>query len=375
MAKILLVSRCAWTLYNYRKELIETLIADGYTVVGGGAGGDGFEPKIEALGIPFILIPVDKKTVNPTKDLKLLLALTRWYRREKPDIVHNFTIKPVIYGSIAARLAGVPRIINTIPGLGFSFTSEAPKWVRSVVERLYRIALSFAEFTFFQNADDRSLFIERKIVRAEKSGIAPEWVNTERFQPPEKPLRDEADGVTFLMVARLLQEKGVAEFVEAARTIKSKHANARFLLLGGRDERNPRVIPLKDLERWNAEGVIEWLGETQDVRDILGASDVMTLPSYYREGTPRALMEAAAMGKPIITTDNVGCREVVANEVNGLLVPVRDAPALASAMNRLIAEPLTRRAMGAAGREKMLREFDGPLIVEKIMRIYRKEAL
>jgi glycosyltransferase involved in cell wall biosynthesis len=370
--KIILVSRCAWTLYNFRAGLLRALKQQGALVIGGGAGGDGFEPRIAAMGVPFIALPVSKKAINPLADARLFCTLYRWYRRERPHVVHHFTIKPVIYGSLAARLAGVPRVVNTVTGLGFVFTEERLAWLRRLVEWQYRLALAGAHFTFFQNGDDLRLFRARRLISSEKAGLlSGSGVNCQFFAPAVITESAPTQPLTFLMVARLLREKGVEEFVEAARRVKRDFPEARFQLLGGRDERNPTVVPQSDLERWQAEGVVSWLGEVPDVRAIVGQADVVVLPSY-REGIPRALLEAAAMGKALITTDTVGCREVVDDGVNGLLVPVKDAEALARAMVCLIEHPEMRKCMGKAGREKMEREFDEQIVVKKTLQVYQQ---
>jgi glycosyltransferase involved in cell wall biosynthesis len=373
--KIILVSRCAWTLYNFRAGLMHALRQRGHTVVAGGAAGDGFEPKIEALGVPFVPLPVDKKGVNPRADVALFWTLYRWYRRERPDVVHHFTIKPVIYGSVAARLAGVPRIVNTITGLGYVFMEEHVTWLRCLVEWQYYIALACAHFTFFQNQDDQRVFLTHHLVKAAKTGLLPgSGVDCQIFMPRPGMPPASSKPLTFLMVARLLREKGVYEFVEAAQMVKVDFPDVKCLLLGRRDERNPTVVPKKFLDLWQAKGVTNWLGEVTDVRPLIAQADVVVLPSY-REGTPRALLEAAAMGKPLITTDAVGCREVVEDGVNGLRVPVRDAKALAQAMRYMIAFPAVRERMGKAGREKMEREFDERLVLEKTLQLYTQEAL
>ena len=373
--KIILVSRCAWTLYNFRAGLMRDLKHRGATVIGAGAGGDGYEPKITALSVPFVPLPVDKKAVNPGADVQLFGALYRWYCRERPDVAHHFTIKPVVYGSLAAWLAGVPRVVNTVTGLGFVFMEEDMAWLRRLVEWQYRLALACAHFTFFQNQDDMEFFLRRRLIKPGKIGLLPgSGVDCRFFAPwatantlPEKPL-------TFLMVARLLREKGIYEFVEAAHRVKRDFPRIQFQLLGKRDERNPTVVSQRDLERWQAEGVLTWLGEVTDVRPIVARADVVVLPSY-REGTPRSLLEAAAMGKPLITTDAVGCREVVDDRINGLLVPVKDAQALAQAMVCLVKHPATREHMGKAGREKMKREFDERIVLEKTWEVYQQGRL
>lgn len=374
MKKIILVSRCAWTLYNFRAGLLRALKNEGYKVIGGGAGGDGFEDSIVNLGIPFVSLPVDKRGINLRADLKLFWTLYRWYRGERPAVVHHFTIKPVIYGSIAARLARVPRIINTVTGLGYVFIEDDVTWLRYLVKWLYSIALACAHFTFFQNRDDLTYFATHGLVPRQKADLLPgSGVDCSFFTPAFMGFRSPDAPVTFLLVARLLREKGVEEFVEAARLVKQEFPTSRFQLLGPRDERNPTVVSVHQLDNWQEEGIITWLGETSDVRPIIGQADVVVLPSY-REGTPRSLLEAAAMAKPIITTQTVGCREVVDDGVNGLLVPVKDSKALAEAMIRLIQDPALRERMGKAGRAKIEQEFDEQLVIQKVMDSYDREA-
>jgi glycosyltransferase involved in cell wall biosynthesis len=374
--KIILVSRCAWTLYNFRAGLLRALKNEGHLVIAGGAGGDGFEKYIRDLGLPFVALPIDKNVINPWADLKLLWTLYRFYRTEQPAVVHHFTIKPVIYGSIAARLAGVPRIVNTVTGLGQVFVQDNTLWLWYLVKWLYSIALACAHFTFFQNRDDLDYFIGYGMVQPQKAGLLPgSGVDCSFFTPVPASVRSHDDPVTFLMVSRLLRVKGVEEFVEAARQVKERFPTTQFQLLGPRDERNPTVISISELNRWQSEGVVRWLGETSDVRPVLAQADVITLPSYYREGTPRALLEAAAMAKPIITTENVGCREVVEDGVNGLLVPVKDAKALAEAMIRLLEDPALRERMGKAGRAKVEQQFEERSVIKRVMESYNKEAL
>lgn len=371
--KIVLVSRCAWTLYNFRAGLMRALKKNGNIVIGGGATGDGFEAKMADIGVPFVPLPVDKKGINPIADLKLIRTLHRWYRKERPDIVHHFTIKPVIYGNIAARLAGVPRIISTVTGLGFVFAEDKVTLLRCLVEWLYRLSLACAHFTFFLNQHDLRFFLSRSLVNSENAGMLPgEGVDCQVFVPDFGPNLPSEKPLTFLMVARMLRDKGVFEFVEAARLVQRRFPWVQFQLLGGRDERNPNVISQTDFDRWQSEGVVTWLGEVADVRPTVAKADVVVLPSYYREGIPRSLLEGAAMGKALITTDAVGCREVVDEGVNGLLVPVKNARALAQAMMRMIENPEMRMRMGKAGREKVLREFDERIVIEKMLKIYRE---
>jgi glycosyltransferase involved in cell wall biosynthesis len=341
--------------------------ARGWEVVGAGAGGDGYEKAIRDLGVRFIELPVDRRALNPLADLRLLWALWRLYREERPAVVHHFTIKPVIYGSIAARLAGVHRIVNTVTGLGYVFSGAKERWLRSLVELQYKIALRCAHYTFFQNTDDRDLFVRRGLVPAARVGLlAGSGVDLDQFRPME-PRADRS--LQVLMIARLLRDKGIYEYVEAARLLRAEFPAVTFSILGGRDERNPTVVALADIEAWKRQGWITWHGEVADVRDYLAAADIVVLPSY-REGTPRSLLEAAAMARPIVTTDITGCREVVDDGYNGLLVPVKDVMALAAAIRCLLRDAPLRHQMGLAGREKMCSQFDERSVIARIVEAY-----
>jgi glycosyltransferase involved in cell wall biosynthesis len=374
MKKVILISRCAWTLYNFRAGLIRKLLDQGCTVIGAGSEGDGFEFKLQKLGITFVPLPVSVKPICPVTDLNLLAALYQLYRSERPDVVHHFTIKPVIYGSLVARLCRVPIILNTITGLGAAFIEPRLKWLRWLIEWQYRLALRCSSFTFFQNAEDLAFFRNQSLVPSQRAGLLPgSGVDCESFSPshgghPTSPT------MRFLFVGRLLREKGLYEFMEAARRIKADYPDAEFQLLGRRDERNPSVVPQADLTRWQHEGVVTWLGEVEDVRPIMAAAHVVVLPSY-REGTPRALLEAAAMAKPLIATDAVGCREVVEHGVNGLLVPIGDAHALADAMRQFLCHPEWIHQMGSEGRQKMQRQFDERIVISKVLQLYATEGV
>jgi glycosyltransferase involved in cell wall biosynthesis len=351
---------------------MQALRTKGINVIGAGASGDGFEPKITEAGIVFIDLPINKKSINPLSDIDLFFKLIALFKQEKPDIVHLFTIKPVIYGSLAAKLAGVPKIIVTITGLGHAFlTGKA--WLRTTVEWLYKNALKHCQTVFFKNNDDKTLFIQNGLVSVEKTALVPgSGVNTTRFSPREsKPLKSHQynNPLNFFMFCRLLREKGVYEYVEAAKRIKEKHPDVTFTLLGGRDIRNPSVVPEKDILNWEKSGLIQWLDEVVDVRDYIAQADVVVLPSY-REGTPRSLLEAAAMGKPLITTDAVGCREVVDDGVNGFLVPVQNSQALAAAMEKFINDVGLGKRMGLAGRQKICAEFDEQIVIQKTFDAY-----
>ena len=369
--KVILVSRCAWTLFNFRTGLIRSLQKRGDVVLGGGAGGDGFEVKLQHLGIAFIPLPVSRRPIDPWSDWLLFWTLFRWYRRERPDVVHHFTIRPVVYGSVAAWLAGVPKIVNSITGLGTVFGDGERKWLRAIVERQYQLALRLSHMTFFQNEDDYRHFLARGLVKSENATVVPgSGVNCELFQPTFPGENSTNGSVTFLLSARLLWEKGIDDFVQAARLVQQAHPTTKFQLLGRRDERNPNVVPQEVLDQWKTENLITWLGEVSDVRPIVAKADVVVLPTYYREGVPRALLEASAMGKPIIATDTVGCREVVEKEKSGILIPVKNPRALATAMIRLIENPALRSSMGQAGRERVLKKFNEQLVIDKMLEFY-----
>ena len=345
----------------------------GINVIGAGASGDGFEQKITEAGFVFIDLPINKKSINPLSDIYLFFKLFVLFKKERPDIVHLFTIKPVIYGSLAAKWAGVHKIIVTITGLGHAFLTNKG-WLRTTVEWLYKNALKHCQTVFFQNNDDKTLFIQNGLVSIEKTKLVPgSGVNTTQFSPKPsrfgKHRRFCQGAINFLMFCRLLREKGVYEYVEAAKRIKEKYPDVTFTLLGGRDIRNPSVVPEKDILDWEKSGIIQWLDEVVDVRDYIAQADVIVLPSY-REGTPRSLLEAAAMGKPLITTDAVGCREVVDDGINGFLVPVQNSQALAVAMEKFINEVELCQRMGLAGRKKICAEFDERIVIQKTFDAY-----
>lgn len=368
--KIAVVSRCAWTLYNFRAGLIRALMREGAEVITGGAGGDGYEDKVKQLGVPFFELPIDKRGINPVADLRLLLALYHWYRAGSPSIVHHFTIKPIVYGSVAAKLARVPIIVNTVTGLGYVFTDQDRGWLTNLVRGLYQIAFSVSDHIFFQNNEDRKFFEGHNGKLSGKVAVIPgSGVDCNFFSLRRELIKTRERRIMFLMVSRVLKDKGIYEFVEAGRLVKKLYPDTTLRLLGRRDERNPSVVSMKDLEQWQAEGILEWLGEVEDVRPFLAEADVVVLPSY-REGTPRSLLEAAAMGKPLIATDVPGCSEIVIQGRTGLLVQPKDSTGLAKAMIQMIENPLTRLEMGREARRKVEKEFEETIVIEKVLDAY-----
>ncbi len=370
--KIALASNTAWNLYNFRGGLIRRLLEEGaaVTVV---APPDEFSEKLAGMGCEVIGLPMDNKGTHPVRDLRTLRDFHRVYRQVRPAVALHFTIKPVIYGSLAARMLGIP-VANTITGLGTAFLREG--WLMRVVESLYRVSQRWPQRVFFQNRDDHDLFVGRGLVPAEKAERLPgSGVDLERFAPAAYPGNP---APVFLLVARLLRDKGVVEFVEAARRVRAHHPRARFQLLGPLGVANRTAIPAEEVAGWVAEGVVEYLGETGDVRPALAAADCIVLPSY-REGVPRTLLEAAALGRPLIATDVPGCREVVADGDNGYLCRAQDANDLADRMERFIGLPVeARQALGEAGRAKVEREFDERMVIgrylDAIRVIARKQA-
>jgi glycosyltransferase involved in cell wall biosynthesis len=365
--KILISSRCSWTLYNFRRGLCRVLQEKGWHVLVGGAGGDGYDQKLQQQGLEFEDLPVDKKGLNPWRDIQLCWSLYQWYRREQPDVVHHFTVKPVIYGSLAARFAGVPKVISTITGLGYAFIGER-RLLQRVVMWLYRLSLSACHTVFFQNTEDMAFFLEHRLVTEEQAKLIPGSGVDTAFFAPVPATRSTA--VRFLFPSRLLKDKGVCEYVAAARWIKKSYPETIFWLLGDRDVRNPAVISATQLKEWQREAVVEYLGMAEDVREIMGQADVVVLPSY-REGLSRVLLEAASMEKPLITTDVSGCREVVDDGVNGLLVPVRSISSLVDAMTKMLESGAAQRVrMGKQGRERIQGHFDEKIVIQQTLIAY-----
>lgn len=355
---ILMTANAAWNICNFRRPLVEALSADGHriTVL---APPDDSVADLERIGCRFIPLEMSVKGLNPIEELKLQRRLKRIFREEQPDAILSFTIKNNIFGAWAARSAGVPFVPN-VTGLGTAFLSG--ELLQTIAEQLYRRAFGKLPVVFFQNEDDRDLFLDRKLVRADQARLLPgSGIDLVRFTAAEMPSADAPP--VFLMIARLLRDKGVIEFVEAARLIKARQPSARFQLLGAAGSENRTAIDIATVEGWVADGVVEYLGTTSDVRPVIAAATCVVLPSY-REGAPRTLIEAAAMGRPLIATDVPGCRAVVDHDVSGFLCEVRNVDSLATAMESFLAlSPDARTTMGKAGRAKMEREYDQALVV------------
>ncbi|CAM3750241.1 glycosyltransferase involved in cell wall biosynthesis [Kerstersia gyiorum] len=353
--RILIVASLAESLINFRGPLIQALLDKGLDVhVAAPEISKDMHSHFQAIGVQAHEIPMQRTGTNPLKDLNTLRHLYRLIKKTRPQIFLAYTVKPVVYGLIAATLLKVPRKAALITGLGYAFISPRQSLVKKIVMKLYRRALNGADIVFFQNPDDRQLFLEKQILKktTENKILNGSGVDIQQF--PLTPLQTK--NITFLMIARLLGDKGVREYIEAARNIKSKHPEVEFHLVGWIDQ-NPDAISQAELDSWISEGLIKFWGKLQDVRPAIAASSVYVLPSY-REGTPRTVLEAMAMGRAIITTDAPGCKETVIGGENGFLVPVKSIPALASAMEKLIENPNLIQRMAIRSRELAVSKYD-----------------
>jgi glycosyltransferase involved in cell wall biosynthesis len=364
MNKVLVISNTAWNIFNFRANLISAFTASGLEVVAV-APVDAYSRRIPSLGCRYIPLEMDNKGTNPLRDVALTLAFLRIFRRERPSCILCFTIKPNVYGSIAAGLLKIP-IINNVAGLGTVFSR--PSWVTSVAKLLYKHALRKSHHVFFQNDNDLALFKKYRLATHERLSLLPgSGVDTSRFKP-QTDRRGNGKQMSFLLLGRLLWEKGVREYVDAAKIIKAKFAGTQFGILGFLGAQNPFAVPASFIKGCAREGWIHYLGDTDDVIPFLAQADCIVLPSYYGEGTPRALLEAASMGKPIITTDMPGCRDVVEHGKNGFLVKTKDVSDLVAKMEMMIQiGPEQRSLLGKYGREKMVQEFDDRIVTQRYL--------
>ena len=366
--RVAIVINTSWNIWNFRRGLVRALQAAGHEVLAV-APPDAYSERLETeLGCRYVPIVMENKGTNPLKDAQLTRRFRALYRRERPDVVLHFTIKPNIYGTLAARMAGVPSI-NNVSGLGTVFIVE--NLVSKVARGLYRLAFRYPHKVFFQNNDDRELFVRHGLVRPGLTGLVPgSGIDLQKFQPQSAPIERPADApFTFLMVARVLYEKGIAEYFEAAAQVRAAlgPTNVRVQLLGGLDEAGGVGVPRATFEQWLQAGNVEYLGTSDDVAAHLHRADCVVLPSY-REGTPKTLLEAAACGKPLVTTDVPGCRETVQHGHNGYLCQVRSAEDLAAKMLQLAQLPPERRAaMAQASRQLAEEKFDEKLVLREYL--------
>ncbi|MDH4082704.1 MAG: glycosyltransferase family 4 protein [Nitrospira sp.] len=327
--------------------------------------------QISQQGFKLFPISLLRRSLNPIRELLAVWELVRLYRSEKPDIVYHIAVKPIFYGSIAARLTGIRHVINVFAGLGYAYTSN------SINARLLRLFLrvglraAFARegsVAVFQNEEDRAQLTHDRIVEEIRARVIPgTGVDIDKFQPTH----DKAQESIVLLACRMLWDKGVGEFVEAARLVRQLNLSARFVLVGRCDDDNPASIGLMQLQRWQEEGVVEWWGHRDDMPMVFSRAAVVVLPSY-REGLPVSLLEAAACGKPIVASDVPGCREVVRHRVNGLLVQPRNASALADAVTMLLENEGLRVELGRSGREIVVKEFSAAAVISQTLGLYRE---
>lgn len=354
--KIVVLASFTKSLVHLRSELLAGLVAAGHEVIACAPGEEErFVSRVRSLGVRYQPIHLDRTGTNPLSDLGYLREMVRFFRRERPDVVFSYTAKPVIFGSLAARLAGVPRIFSMITGLGYAFASKQLKQrlVSIVMRGLYRLGLAVNRKVFFQNPDDMALFTGWGLVPASRTVlINGSGVNLDHYRLAPLSL----DPPVFLLIGRMLKDKGVLEFGAAATALKQRYPRALFRLLGPHDD-HPASVPWILIQGWIDEGIVEYLPETEDIRPAMAQAGIYVLPSY-REGTPRSVLEAMAMGRPVVTTDAPGCRETVVDGDNGFLVPVADAEALATAMERFILEPGLIEKMGKRGREIAEEKYD-----------------
>lgn len=365
---IALVANTTWNIYNFRLNIIDKLLKEGHKVVVLSPIDEYLKykekyPTVKHFGIRTL----NRYGVNPLSDVLLILELIRKYRKIKPDIILHYTNKPNIYGALAAKVSGIDSIA-TITGLGYAFIHRGT--VSKITKLLYRIAAKMHKKLIFQNKADRKLFIENNFVEKENALLVKgSGVDTQYFFPSENGV--DYDHTTFTFIGRLLYDKGIVEFIDAAKSIKKKYPKARFWVVGELDEKNPSSIEKEDLNYWIDQKIIEYRGFERDVRPVLRKTDCVVLPSY-REGLPRIVLEGLAMGKPIITTKTAGCEETVNDGQNGFLVAIKSSKELITAIEQFLNKNIDeQKEMGKAGRLRAEKEFDSLLIADQVYDIIK----
>ena len=365
---LLMVITEDWYFWSHRRSIARAALDAGWRVTLASRFAD-HRARIQALGVATVDLPIDRSSRNPFAELSAIRQLAALYRRLRPDVVHHVAIKPVLYGSWAARLAGIGHVVNAISGLGYAFTGTDLK--ARFFGRLARAAYGSAlrppgTRTIFQNDDDRALFVRLGLVRPEQTVlIRGSGVDTEAFRPSAEP-----DGpFTALYAGRMLTSKGVGDLADAVPLVRARGHEIRAVLVGHSDAANPQAIPPDTLRAWEAEGRVEWWGRRDDMAEVMRSAHAVVLGSE-REGVPKVLLEAAGAGKPIVTTEVPGCREVVDDGHNGFLVPVHDAPAIADALVALASDPQLRARMGTASRARAIAEFSEEQVAADTLAIY-----
>jgi glycosyltransferase involved in cell wall biosynthesis len=356
--RIAIVVNTSWNIFNFRSGLVRALQAQGAEVLAI-APPDAYSDRLRQMGCLYLPVQMANKGTNPIEDLKLVHQLYRHYKKYKPDVVLHFTIKPNIYGTLAARLAGVP-VINNVSGLGTVFLHQ--NLTAFIAKKLYRWAFRYANYVFFQNQEDRDLFLELGLAKSTQAVLVPgSGVDTQKFIPAVTFSAKKA--FTFLMVARLLYDKGIVEYIGAIRKMKAKGAEAVFQLVGAVDESASLGVSRDTVREWEQEGLVEYLGFTDDLLRLYQEADCVVLPSY-REGTPRSLLEAGACARPLVATNVPGCKEVVVEGSNGFLCRAKDTEDLATAMTKMLTlSPDQRHQMGQFSRTYILKKFDENIVL------------
>lgn len=364
--KIALVANTTWNIYNFRLNIIEKLLSEGHEVVVMAPVDEFIHYKEKFGNLRHVPIRrLDRDSINPIKDARLTLEFIKLYRRERPDLIIHYTVKPNIYGGFAARYLRIPSFA-VVTGLGYAFIHNG--FIKRTTKLLYKWSSPWHRKVIFENEDDKELFISDRLIKSSQ-GIAVKGCGVDTRFYTKAGMNGKPDRPIFTFIGRLLYDKGVREFIEAAHILREKNIQAEFWLVGEIDKENPSAIREDDLVRWIKDVNIKYHGSTHNVRDYFNRSDCIVLPSY-REGMSRVIMEAMSMERPVITTDTAGCRETVDNGVSGFLVPVRNAAALADAMERFLKLSESQRLqMGAHGREKATREFDDKIIADTIYSI------
>jgi glycosyltransferase involved in cell wall biosynthesis len=370
--KILFLANTEWYLYNFRLELAKFLREREFDVIMISPAGP-YAARLQAEGFRWIELAMKRRSVHPARELAVLRQISSIYAAEKPDIVHHFTIKCVVYGSLMAWWHGIHNRVNAVAGMGYVFTSDSirARILRPIVRALMKsVAGGNRARLIAQNSDDFAALCTSRLARRENIRlIRGSGVNIVKFRPREGT-RDMSP-TRVLFAARLLTDKGIAEFIDAARHLKQANVAVEFLLAGMPDAGNPTSILLAQVAQWEGQGLVRYLGHVDDMPSLLDQVDMAVLPSY-REGAPRSLIEAAAAGLPIVTTDVPGCREIVEHGVNGLLVPPRQVLPLVEAIRFLHERPQERWRMGQAGREKVQNEYDQRIIFEQTLAVYHE---
>ncbi|MCP4118776.1 MAG: glycosyltransferase family 4 protein [Desulfobacteraceae bacterium] len=372
--KILLFANTDWYLYNFRLSLSKAIRASGHSVVLVSPPGK-YGELLKKEGFDWVPFQLKRRSLNPIAEFAVIMRLVQLYRRLKPDVVHHFTVKCVVYGSLAAKIAKIKKRVNAVAGMGLVFSSKKKsiRILRPFVIELFRFALSGKDsYLILQNPDDQKVFIDKKLIKAEKIHlIRGSGVDVNLFCP--KPHNNQLDGkcVNFLLASRMLWDKGIGLFVEIAKSFKDDKC-VNFYLAGEPDPGNPNSVPVEVLHKWNDEGLIQYLGHVPHMDKLLSKIDVLILPTTYGEGVPRILIEGAAYGLPLIATDVPGCKEIVIHGFNGILIKPGDLNRFKKTVDLLVRNPEKRLMMGQRSRQLTLEEFDEEIVIRKTMALYSK---